>query len=239
MWRMIKNPSHTARYFAIVPAAGIGSRMQAAIPKQYLPLAGQPILAHTLNRLTAHPLIQQVVVALHPQDKYWPTLILGFPYKITTVIGGNERFQSVHNALQAITQYAEPHDWILIHDAVRPCIQLSDIDKLIVSLQQDEVGGLLGIPVRDTLKQVDAAQQVQQTIDRTVLWQALTPQMFRCNVLQQALERVMTQGVSVTDDASAVEQLGLVPKMVEGRSDNIKITRPEDLLLAQVLLGVV
>jgi 2-C-methyl-D-erythritol 4-phosphate cytidylyltransferase len=232
---MINDPNSSVRYFAIVPAAGVGSRMQSTLPKQYLPLAGQPVLAHTLNRLTTHPLIQQVVVALHPQDEYWSTLTLTHPHKVSTVIGGVERFQSVHNALQVIKQLADPMDWVLIHDAVRPCIQLSDVDKLILSLQQHAVGGLLGVPVRDTLKQVSHLQ-VEKTLDRAPIWQAFTPQMFRLNIIEAALTQVIADGTGVTDDAAAVEQLGLSPQMVEGRSDNIKITRPEDLLWAQVLL---
>lgn len=222
-------------FFAIVPAAGIGTRMQADKPKQYLPLLGKSVLEHTLQQLADYPRIKKVVVIINPNDFYWETLKFSFKDKILLATGGNLRIFSVLNGLLKLQNIAKTGDWILVHDAVRPCIQHADIDKLITNLQDHAVGGLLATPVKDTLKHIDANGMLK-TIDRHNLWQALTPQMFRYGKLLEAIKNAIDQQKMVTDDASALELIGEVPKLIEGRADNIKITYPEDLVLAEKIL---
>lgn len=224
------------KYWAIVPAAGIGSRMGASIPKQYLPLLGRTVLEHTLSRLASHPAIAGMVVALSPEDVWWPAVHVTAPISIQTVPGGSERCYSVLNALDLLAQTASPEDWVLVHDAARPCLRLADIDRLISELGDHSVGGLLGLPCTNTKKRTDATGNIIATVSRDGLWRALTPQMFRLGMLRDALTRALAAGVMVTDEASAMEWAGLMPRMVEGHSDNIKITRPEDLTLAALFL---
>lgn len=219
-------------FWAIVPAAGVGRRMQSSHPKQYLPLLGQTVIEHSLARLLAQQSIKKVLVAINPDDEIWPTLPLARHEKVEAVRGGGERYESVRNALQALTERASPDDWVLVHDAVRPCVTAGCIRNLMESLTDHPVGGLLGHPVSDTVKQVDANAQVERTVDRSRLWAAGTPQMFRYGILQRALN----QGYEVTDEAMAVEALGLRPQMVQGRRDNLKITVPGDLELAALIL---
>lgn len=229
------SPANTSRYWLIVPAAGIGARMNADVPKQYLPLSGKTVIEHTLTRLLQLPYIQQCVVALHAQDRIWKSLAVSEETRITTVQGGGERSDSVLNALQSLT-FADHNDWVLVHDAARPCIALSSVNDLCAAVHDHAVGGILGVPVSDTLKSVDPKQQIISTVDRRHLWQAQTPQMFRYGVLRRSLESAAQNGKSITDEASAVEACGHSAIMVAGRSDNIKITRPEDLLFAQWIL---
>jgi 2-C-methyl-D-erythritol 4-phosphate cytidylyltransferase len=225
-----------AHYWAVVPAAGAGRRMGTAIPKQYLPLAGLAVIVHTLDTLLTHPRISGVVVARGVEDGWWESIRLQAGKPLLQVKGGQERCHSVLNALYALQELAEPDDWVLVHDAVRPCLRRSDLDVLMDTLVDDPVGGLLAVPVRDTMKRAGADGRVTATEDRTGLWHALTPQMFRLKVLLKALQQALQRGLLVTDDASAVEALGLAPRLVEGRADNIKITRPEDLALAEFYL---
>lgn len=225
------------RYWAVVPAAGVGRRMGAAIPKQYLPLAGCTVIEHTLDTLINHPRIDGAVVAIGVEDSWWKTLGLRTTKPLIQVAGGIERGYSVLNALHALEERASPHDWVLVHDAVRPCVRKADIDLLIDTLHDDPVGGLLALPVRDTLKRADPAGRVSITVDRSHLWHALTPQMFRLGVLIGALHSALERGLPVTDDASALEAMEIAPRLVEGHADNIKITRPEDLLLAEFYLA--
>ena len=228
----------TVRYWAMVPPAGAGKRMGSTIPKQYLPLAGQPVIAHTLDTLLRYPRLAGLVVAISAGDEWWPEVAAGItpdkPLRIVT--GGAERCHSVLNGLDALSEYAHPGDWVLVHDAARPCLTVSDLDRLLAELASDPVGGLLAIPVRDTLKQANASQRVTVTVDRSQLWHALTPQMFRLGVLRNALQVVMKSGLLVTDEATAMEVAGFAPRLIEGRADNLKITRPEDLALAEFYL---
>ena len=221
----------TATYWAIVPAAGVGKRMKTDKPKQYLPLAGRLVIDHTLTPIIQHPAIQQVYVGLSATDPYWPTSEYAKHPAIVRVEGGTERSSTVLNALHALAQQADDDDWVLVHDAARPYIQTTDIDRLIteVSSHTNAAGGLLGSPVRDTLKRVDEAGTVIETEDRTQLWQAYTPQMCRFGLLYRSLQHLQTKGISVTDEASAMEQAGATLLMVKGRADNIKITYPEDI----------
>jgi 2-C-methyl-D-erythritol 4-phosphate cytidylyltransferase len=225
-----------ASYWAVIPAAGRGCRMGGDQPKQYLSLGSQTILEHTLKQFIAHPEIKGIVVALNPSDRIWAHLNISCDKPLITVVGGEERCHSVLNALEYLDQRVHSRTWILVHDAARPCLALSDLTKLMVTLEGDEVGGILGVPVRDTLKQSGANQRIVSTVDRSSLWHALTPQMFRIEVLTRALSLSIKEGYFVTDEASAVEHIGLSPKLIEGRGDNIKITRPEDLALAKYYL---
>lgn len=218
--------------WAIVPAAGIGQRMGNTLPKQYLSIENKPILAHTLNTICQVPNIRQVIIPLHPQDHYWPALI-HLPYEnYVTVMGADLRYQSVLNALEFIKDVAQPQDWVLVHDAVRPCITVDGISELIAQIADHPVGGLWGVPVRDTLKQVAASNAVLQTISRDQLWHAQTPQIFRFELLYRALMQAKHDKIDITDDASSIELLGYHPQMVQGSYANIKITWPEDLISA-------
>lgn len=227
-----------AALIALVPAAGIGRRFGGEIPKQYLMLSGRTVMEHTLDLLLSIPQIQRVVVALHPDDTRWQTLPIFENPRIERVVGGDERCHSVRNGLLHIQATYPGAEWVLVHDVARPCCPRGDIEKLIQQLAGHAVGGLLAVPVSDTLKRVDAMQQVQETVDRSALWQALTPQMFRLNLLADALCFCLARGVIVTDEAQALEAMRLVPIVVEGSRRNIKITRAEDLALADYFLSL-
>lgn len=226
------------KFWAVVPAAGIGKRMQADKPKQYLLLNGKTVLEQTLDKLSAHPRINGIIVATSRQDPYWPTLKLENRESIIRVDGGEERCHSVLNSLHLLLDTADAEDWVLVHDAARPCIRTADIDKLIQSIQYHPVGGLLGLPVSDTLKQCDSEQAIVSTIPRQNLWRALTPQMFQLQTLYDALQLALKNNQLVTDEASAIELSGLTPTIIEGHADNIKITRPFDLTLAASYLAL-
>lgn len=217
-------------FWAVIPAAGVGSRMRADRPKQYLSLAGKSILEHTLDCFLDHPRLKGVVVSLAADDPYWPELACARDPRIHRAPGGRERADSVFNALQTLGELgAEPTDWVLVHDAARPNLARSDLDNLLMTLAHDPVGGLLAVPARDTLKRADADGRVSQTVDRSVIWQAYTPQMFRLEPLRHALADAQDAGVTITDESSAMEWAGLSPRLIEGRGDNLKVTRPEDL----------
>lgn len=231
-----KEPAPQSAVWTIVPAAGIGSRMGSAIPKQYLTLLGRPVIEHTLTLLLSHPAINTLYLPLDTQDSHWPQLALAQDSRIRTVAGGQERCHSVLNALHEIAGQAHPQDWVLVHDVARPCLWLEDLDRLFSELADDDVGGLLGVPVADTLKRTDEHGRVRETIDRRQVWRAYTPQMFRFGVLYEALQDALAQNALVTDEASAVERAGFCPRMVQGRGDNIKITVPSDLVMAELYL---
>lgn len=223
------------RYWAVVPAAGVGKRMASDRPKQYLEILGQPVLQHTLERLLKVNEISAIVVALGTEDGYWDALPFTHNPRIIRAPGGSERADSVLSALDHLSDRADPMDWVLVHDAARLCITEADIKKLIRELFEDPIGGLLALPVSDTLKRV-AGGRVKETPDRSQIWRALTPQMFRFEALRTALQEGLRDGLVITDEASAMEFRGLEPRIIEGRSDNIKITRPEDLRLAAFFL---
>ena len=230
--------SSDVNIWAIVPAAGSGSRMRSATPKQYLDLSGRPVIEHTLAALFAVPRITGIVVAVADGDATWPNIAGCFSgRRLEQVGGGAERCHSVLNALEALRQRAEASDWVLVHDAARPCLHHDDLDALIRGLAEDPVGGLLGVQVNDTVKRVDERGRVAGTVPREGIWRAFTPQMFRLQALHDALSRALQLGEMVTDDASAMELAGQRPKLVPGRPDNIKITRPEDLALAEYYLS--
>lgn len=223
--------------WVVVPAAGRGLRLGAQVPKQYLELAGQPLLAHALDRLLAHPRISGAVVVLAPGDPHWPGWRERLGKPVLTAPGGDERADSVLAGLRALPDSVAEEDFVLVHDAARPCLAAGDLDQLFERAGRHPVGGLLAAPVRDTLKRADAVGQVLATQARDALWRALTPQMFRRGGLQRALAAAASAGVAITDEAMAMERLGLKPLLVEGREDNLKVTTRADLALAEFILS--
>ncbi len=226
-----------AAYWAVVPAAGSGQRMGTAVPKQYLPLAGRSVLAWTLDTLLSHPRIAGVVLAVGHDDPRWRECVPeGAGARVVHCDGGVERGDSVQAALALLARDCPDQEWVLVHDAVRPCVHPNDLERLVTTLETDPVGGLLAAPCTDTIKQADAESRVGATLDRRTLWRALTPQMFPTAPLRLALEEGLALGATITDEASAMERAGYPVRMVEGRADNIKVTRPEDLSLAGLFL---
>jgi len=224
------------RYWFVIPAAGVGARMNADRPKQYLLLSNKTILEHTLSRILDLPDLAGIVVPLSKADSYWTSLtILQHPL-VHTIHGGENRANSVLNGLDYLADKVHEQDWILVHDAARPCVTLSSIQKLCDELTNSKIGGILAIPASDTLKRVINDNEIQTTVDRKPLWQAQTPQMFRYGLLRQCLTQTLSNNENITDESSAIELCGFTSKVVEGRGDNIKITRPDDLLLAEFIL---
>jgi 2-C-methyl-D-erythritol 4-phosphate cytidylyltransferase len=226
----------TVRRWAVVPAAGQGARFGAAVSKQYASLLDRPVLSWTLAALLAEPRIEGIVVALAAGDDLWRTLPEMSDPRIRRCLGGARREHSVMNGLHALERDAHETDWVLVHDAARPCLRGEDLTLLLDTLDADPVGGLLALPVGDTLKRADAGQRVEQTVAREHLWRALTPQMFRFGLLRRALGLCMERDRPVTDEASAIESLGLRPRLLRGHADNIKVTNPEDAALAEAIL---
>lgn len=224
--------ANNAAIWAVVPAAGVGKRVGDALPKQYLRLHHQTIIEWSLERLLKVPEIRKIVVAVSAGDEYWPDLEIQSLQRIETTAGGYERCHSVLNGLNVLASQAADEDWVLVHDAARPCVRVEDIEKLIQAVLERNQGGILAIPVRDTMKLSNESNEIEETVNRDSLWHALTPQLFRYGELKQALEKALEDGFEVTDEASAMEHAGYKPLLVEGHSDNIKITLPEDLHLA-------
>jgi 2-C-methyl-D-erythritol 4-phosphate cytidylyltransferase len=227
-----------AFFHVIIPAAGAGSRMENALPKQYLPLAGKPIISHTIQVFFNHPRVASIHLALNPDDAFWRSLTLEPASKLKLhYTGGESRAETVLNTLNAIE--VADDDWMLVHDAARPGLTHALLDNLLNTLENDEVGGLLALPLADTLKQADNENRVEKTIPRDDLWQAQTPQMFKYGVLKHSLQS-NTHADSrayFTDEASAIEALGLKPKLVQGELRNLKITYPQDLALLEAIFA--
>ncbi|MCX8085423.1 MAG: 2-C-methyl-D-erythritol 4-phosphate cytidylyltransferase [Rhodocyclaceae bacterium] len=221
-------------YFALVPAAGGGTRMGCDCPKQYLPLAGVPLIRHALQTLAAVPAIERVFVVLSPKDEHWQRYDWRDLSDRLTVLrcGGAERADSVAAGLRELRDWLTEDDWVLVHDAARACLTRAHVEKLIAEVGEDPVGGILAIPVADTLKEAQESGRIARTVPREGLWQAQTPQMFRYGLLTEALEFAP----SVTDEASAIEALGLSPKLVAADATNLKVTWPLDLQLAEWIL---
>lgn len=217
---------------AVIPAAGIGKRVGASIPKQYLPLLDKTIIEHSLLPFLAHPQITRVIVSLAEDDAWFAQLDIAKHPKIETVIGGRERVDSVLAALHKV----HADDYVLVHDAARPCITISDINKLILAVKSNDQGAILATKVRDTMKRSDANNNIVSTCEREHLWHALTPQMFINKDLINAINTSI-HPEKITDEASALEMSGLPVTIVEGRSDNLKVTREEDLKLATFYLS--
>lgn len=206
-------------------------------PKQYIELAGRTLLEWAVAPLLGHPALERIVVVLSSDDPHWLQTKLASEPRIARAVGGTERADSVRSGLTALSRDAHADDWVLVHDAARPCLTLADLKHLIGSLADDAVGGLLATPVVDTLKRADEQGFVALTVPRAGLWRALTPQMFRFGVLERALAAAAERGIVVTDEAQAVEMLGLRAKLIEGDSDNLKITTPPDLARAARILA--
>jgi len=223
------------RFFGLIPAAGAGERMGLDTPKQYLKLLGRTMLYHSVNALLADARIDTVFVVLAPVDREFRQHAWGeFGERIAPLYcGGATRHDSVLNGLVAASSTAQADDWMLVHDAARPCLGQRELQRMLDALATDEVGGILGVPVADTLKRADAAGRIQTTEPREHLWLAQTPQMFRHGLLLQALSRTG----KLTDEAGAVEAMGLKPKLVQGAATNLKVTYAEDLQLAQTILA--
>jgi len=232
----VADASPRADHWAIVPAAGIGARMGTDLPKQYLPLAGRPLLVHTLERLASHPRVVGVVLALREADPYWQALGFACPKPLHVVTGGASRAVSVLAALDWLATREPPKTPVLVHDAVRPLLHANDIERLCAAAL-DEHGCLLATPLTDTVKRTDGDGRVRETVPRDGLWTVQTPQRFRLHVLRAALAGALAAGQQPTDEAQAVERAGFRPRLLAGRRDNIKITVPQDLPLAECLLA--
>jgi 2-C-methyl-D-erythritol 4-phosphate cytidylyltransferase len=221
--------------WAVSPAAGSGRRFGGPTPKQYLQAAGKPLIEHALNALLSHPRIAGAMVALSADDERWPgwTELCGKP--VLRCVGGGERADSVLAALRALPAQVGEHALVLVHDAARPNLRGDDIDRLIAAAESGADGAILGAPVRDTLKRAEAGR-IARTEPRDGLWRAFTPQAFARGALTAALSDAAARGVIVTDEASAMERVGAKPLLVEGREDNLKVTTPADLVLAEFLL---
>ncbi len=224
-------------FWVVVPAAGAGQRMGADRPKQYLELAGRTVIEHSLAPFAARACIRGIMVVLAGDDACFARLPISGEARIRTTLGGAQRHQSVHQGLLALQGMADANDWVLVHDAARPCLHPDDLDQLLAQARDDFPGGLLAAPVIDTLKQADSELKVTQTIPRAGLWRALTPQMFRYELLTTALAAALAAQVEVTDEAAAIERLGIKPALIPGRSDNLKITHEPDLALAEAILA--
>lgn len=223
--------------WCVVPAAGAGKRFGAAIPKQYLELQGKTVCEHTLERLLQVSAIRRIVVCLSRDDDRFQTLPLAQHPGILTAHGGAERCHSVLNGLHALQNEASDDDWVLVHDVARPCVRPADIEQLIHQVQRhNAIGGILANPVRDTMKRANPQRHIVETVSREHLWHALTPQMFPLGLLRDALESALADHALVTDEASALERLGHQPLLVEGHPDNLKITHPQDLPLANLFI---
>jgi 2-C-methyl-D-erythritol 4-phosphate cytidylyltransferase len=223
-----------ARFHIIIPAAGAGNRMATAIPKQYLPLCGKPIVSHCIQTFFSCPRIASINLALSAEDFFWRSLTLDSNSRLNLhYTGGDTRAQTVLNTLEAMRPNVAEDDWILVHDAARPGLTTTLLNQLLDAVEHDDVGGLLALPLADTLKQSNAEQRVEKTIPREGLWQAQTPQMFRFNLLQKALASF---DGAPTDEAQAIEALGLQPKLVVGSLRNMKVTYPQDMALMEVLM---
>lgn len=225
----------------VVPAAGVGSRMGAGRPKQYLPLLGRTVIEWTLDRLAAFPGIQGMVVVVSPEDREWSAVETRLRERswwgrVKVVPGGRERVDSVRNALAALCQAGADDDWVLVHDVARPCVRHADIARLIEAVGDSAAGGLLAGPVADTMKRSNPSGGVEATVPRDRLWRAYTPQMFPCATLLRAIDQALQAGWPVTDESSAMEQAGHAPRLVQGHDDNIKLTYPRDLELAALFL---
>ena len=228
--------SQKPKIWAIVPAAGIGRRMHSSVPKQYLKIHGRTLMEHAIERLLSVSALEKIVVVIHPNDMLYKAIDLLRIDRVLVVTGGKSRYYSVLNGLTVLTDFADTKDWVMVHDVARPCIRTSDLDDLVEQLTDHCVGGLLGMPVRDTMKRIASNREVTETINRETFWHAFTPQMFRINLLYELLKKALNDNITITDEASVMEYAGFSPLMIEGHSDNIKVTHGADLALAALYI---
>jgi 2-C-methyl-D-erythritol 4-phosphate cytidylyltransferase len=221
--------SNSSKYWVVIPAAGVGSRMGVDKPKQYISINNKTIIEHTIDCFIHREEIEKIVIAISKEDEFWPTLAISNHDKIMTAPGGEERYQSVLNSLQALSGIAENSDWVMVHDAARPCLNQSAIDRLIIELRTHDVGGILAMPCRDTMKRANDDGEIDKTVERESLWHAQTPQMFKYEKLLSAIEDALKNKIVVTDESMAMERLGYKPILVQGHQENIKLTHKDDL----------
>lgn len=224
------------KLWAVIPAAGSGSRFSKTELKQYQVIQNKTVLEHTVQRLNKLPL-QGYVLAVGEQDDFVHTLSFAHAERVHLCLGGAERVNSVLNALQYLSTIASDEDWVFVHDAARPCVSTECLEKLVATAIEQNSSAILAVPVRDTLKYVNEGVKISHTVDRANLWQAQTPQIAKLGVLQYAIEQALQSGVQITDEASALEHVGVAVQVVQGRADNIKITYPDDLELAKLILA--
>ena len=232
--KMMLQPHH--KLWAIIPAAGSGSRFSKTELKQYQIIQGQTVLEHTVARLNQLPLTGYVL-ATSEKDDVAQTLAFSNIEKAHFCLGGQERVQSVLNALEYLSSIASEEDWVFVHDAARPCVSLDCLENLVNTAIEQNQAAILAIPVRDTLKRVVVGTEIQATVDRSTLWQAQTPQIAQLGILKKAIQQALVDSATITDEASALEHIGEKVSVVAGRSDNIKITYAEDLDLAKLILS--
>ena len=221
----------------MIPAAGTGARYGGAMLKQYLPVCGRPVLAHSIRVFQFHPMISSITVVLAADDQLFESAVGVLAAAVKTVTGGETRAQSVRNGLQYIADNYPTTDWALVHDAARPCLSVSRLDKFLEQGLASADGAILAVPVGDTLKRSGEAQEIVATVDRDGLWAAQTPQLFRVGALAEAIDAAQQAGCDLTDEASAMEFVGVRPLLVMGSSANIKITHSSDLAIAEALLA--
>lgn len=225
------------KFWVVVPAAGVGHRFGGDQPKQYYPLNGKTVAEWTLSRLLSVSRVAGCVVAISDGDQHWAKLEIN-DSRIILTTGGAERSDTVYQGLLSLAELASSNDWVLVHDIARPCVRAADIEHMMDVLAEDAAGGILAAPMADTVKRVSSGNCIDTTENRSQLWAALTPQMFRYSLLRDALEQAKKKGFEPTDESSAVEQLGVSPKVIAGQRDNIKITNREDLVIAEAILQV-
>lgn len=221
----------------LIPAAGTGTRYGGAMLKQYLPVCGRSVLAHSIRAFQFHPMISSITVILATDDQLFESAVGGLAASVKTVTGGETRAQSVRNGLQYLAEHHSGTDWVLVHDAARPCLSSSRLEKFLEQGLVSESGAILAVPVGDTLKRAGEANEIVSTVDREGLWAAQTPQLFRVGALAEAIDAAQEAGCDLTDEASAMEFVGVRPLLVMGSSANIKITHSSDLAIAEALLA--
>jgi len=224
------------KYWVVIPAAGIGRRMGGDIPKQYVSVNGKTIVEHTIDNFIGRKEIENICIAISESDKFWSALPISKNKKMITTIGGNERYESVYNGLCALKDKANNDDWVLVHDAVRPCLKKSIIDRLITDINSNDVGGILALPCFETMKKVNNNRHIEETINREIIWRAQTPQVFKYKKLLLAIENAINENIHITDEAMAMELLNYKPIVIMGDEKNIKITHQTDLKHLELFL---
>ena len=224
------------KYWVVIPAAGIGRRMGGDIPKQYVSVNGKTIIEHTIDNFIGRKEIENICIAISESDEHWPALPISKNKKMITTIGGSERYESVYNGLCALKDKANDDDWVLVHDAVRPCLKKSIIDRLITDVSSNDVGGILALPCFETMKKVNNNRHIEETINREIIWRAQTPQVFKYKKLLLAIEKAINENIHITDEAMAMELLNYKPIVIMGDEKNIKITHQTDLKHLELFL---
>ena len=227
----------THNVHVLIPAAGRGTRYGGEMLKQYLPVGGKPVLAHTIKAFKFHPMVSSITVVLAEDDQMFESSVGLLAANVNTVIGGDTRARSVRNGLSFISDNYSDTDWVLVHDAARPCLSASRLEKFLEQGLESADGAILAVPVGDTLKRAGESQEIVATVDRTGLWAAQTPQLFRVGVLAEAIDTAQEAGCVLTDEASAMEFVGIKPLLVMGSAANIKITHSSDLAIAEALFA--